>query len=291
MTPDWILLLDPFKNLLNAYRMILEDEKYLVETAINLEEAYQLFAKRQYSVIITEYCPPFEATDDMIRWVKKNTPETCIIIVTNASIDEKTYDRLFAIGLDDFIPKPYSAERILVHVRKGLKQRDLIVRQQTLERLSSPVPFSGEIQETTFNAAIFKRCLRQEFKRAKRHHHRFSLLLLQMPDKGEIGNRFDSFHTGLAGMVKRHIRDEDVIGKNNGEMGIILPETDCAGAEALVQRLSNLIRDDAQLKSDESVESYIQTLSFQCFTYPDQFSLPDSLKAVLEETNKDPLRQ
>jgi len=35
MTSDWILLLDPFKNLLNAYRMILEEEKYSVETALN----------------------------------------------------------------------------------------------------------------------------------------------------------------------------------------------------------------------------------------------------------------
>jgi len=69
-------------------------------------EAYQLFRKRQYSVIITEYCPPVAETDDMIRWVKKNAPETYIIIVTNASIDEKIYDNLFTIGVDDFILKP-----------------------------------------------------------------------------------------------------------------------------------------------------------------------------------------
>ena len=106
MPPDWILLLDPFKNLLNAYRMILEEEKYSVETALNLEEAYQLFAKRQYSIIITEYIPPFEATDDMIQWVKKDSPETFVIVVTNACIDEKRYDKLFTIGVDDFILKP-----------------------------------------------------------------------------------------------------------------------------------------------------------------------------------------
>jgi hypothetical protein len=32
MPHHWILLLDPFRNLLNAYRMILEEEKFLVET-------------------------------------------------------------------------------------------------------------------------------------------------------------------------------------------------------------------------------------------------------------------
>ena len=56
MPDNWILLIDPFKNLLNAYRIILEEENYLVETALNLKDACELFKKRQYSVIITEYC-------------------------------------------------------------------------------------------------------------------------------------------------------------------------------------------------------------------------------------------
>ena len=291
MTPHWILLLDPFKNLLNAYRMILEEEKYLVETALNLEEAYQLFAKRQYSVIITEYIPPFETTDDMIQWIKKNAPETYVIIVTNARIDEKRYDKLFAIGADDFILKPYSPERILIHVKKGLKQRDLILRLQKLERLGFPEPFAQEIHEVIFNTVFFKRCLRQELKRAKRHHHPFSLLLVQVPDEERIGNRFDSFYMDLAKIVKRHTREEDMIGKNDGEIGILLPETDQIGSEALRQRLINLIHAYPQFKSDELLRSYVQTLSFQSFTYPDQFSIPEPLRVVLEEVDKESLHQ
>jgi PleD family two-component response regulator len=291
MTPDWILLLDPFKNLLNAYRMILEEEKYLVETALNLTEAYQLFGKRQYSVIITEYSPPFEATDDMIQWVKKNAPETYIIIVTNASIDERIYENLFTIGVDDLILKPYSPERILVHIKKGLKQRDLILRQQKLEKLSFLEPLAQEVQEEIFNTVFFKRCLRQELKRAKRHQHPFSLLLIQVPGKGEIGNRFDSFYIDLVRIVKKHTREEDMIGKNNGEIGIILPETDQTGSEALLQRLLNIIHEDPQFKSDEVLRSNIQALSFQSFTYPDQFSIPEPLKAVLEEVDKEYLHQ
>jgi len=271
--------------------MILEEEKYLVETALNLREAYRLLGKRQYSVIITEYCPPFETTDDMIQWVKKNAPETYIIIVTNASVDEKTYGKLFALEVDDFILKPCSPERILVHVKKGLKQRDLIVRLQRLERLSFLEPFAQEIQEVIFNAVFFKRCLHQELKRARRHHHPFSLLLLQVPDKEKMGNRFDSFYTDLVKIVKRHTREEDMIGRNNGEIGIILPETDQIGSDALMQRLLNLIHAYPQFKSDEVLRSYSQTLSFQSFTYPDQFSIPEPLNAVLEEVDKEYLHQ
>jgi PleD family two-component response regulator len=271
--------------------MILEEEKYFVETALNLKEAYQLFGKRQYSVIITEYCPPFETTDEMIQWVKKNVPETYIIIVTNASIDEKIYDKLFTIGVDDFIPKPYSPERILVHVKKGLKQRDLILRQQELERLSCLEPFAQEIQEVIFNTPFFKRCLRQELKRAKRHHHPFSLLLIQVPSEGKIDSRFDSFYMDLVRVLRKHTREEDMIGRNNGEIGILLPETDQSGSKALVQRLLELIHGDPQFKSDEVLRSYIQALSFESFTYPDQFSIPGPLRAVLEEVDKESLHQ
>jgi PleD family two-component response regulator len=291
MASDWILLLDPFRNLLNAYRMILEEEKYSVETALNLEEAYQLFGKRQYSVVITEYCPPFEETDDMIHWVKKNAPETYIIIVTNASIDEKMYDNLFTIGVDDFIPKPYSPERILVHVKKGLRQRDLILRQQKLEKFSFLEPFAEEGQEVIFNIAFFKRCLRQELKKAKRHHHPFSLILIRLPSNGETGSRFGDFYMDLVRVVKKHTREEDMIGKNDGEIGIILPETDQTGSETLLQRLSHIIHTDLQFKCDEILRSGIEALSFQSFTYPNQFSVPEPLKALLEEIEKEYLHQ
>ncbi|MGB7573759.1 MAG: response regulator [Thermodesulfobacteriota bacterium] len=291
MNSNWILLIDPFENLLNAYRMILEEEKYRVETSLNLRDAYQLLKRRQYSVIITEYAPPFESTDYMIKWVKRNAPETYIIIVTNAAIDEKTYENLFTVGADDFILKPYSPERILVHVKKGLKQRDLILKVQELERLSLLEPITEKIQEVIFNIMFFKKCLRQEIKKARRHRHPFSLLLIQMPDKGKISERFDSFYTELVKIVKRHTREEDMVGKNNGEIGIILPETDRAGSEALIQRLSTLILAHPQFESDNLLGPYIRTLSFQSFTYPEQFSIPEPLRAVLEEVEKETLHR
>lgn len=290
MADNWILLIDPFKNLLNAYRIILEEEEYLVETALNLKEAYELFRRKQYSVIITEYCPPFDTTDYMIQWVKKNNPGTYIIIVTNAIVDEETYKKLFTIGVDDFILKPYSPERILVHVKKGLKQRELIIKMRELERLSLLEPITEKIQGLIFNTIFFKRCLRQEIKKAKRHHHPFSLLIMPMPNKKKMGDRFDNFYIELVKIVKRHTREEDMVGKNNGSIGIILPETDRIGSQALMERLLELIQAYPQFKSDNALNPYVQSLSFQSFTYPNQFSIPDSLKTVLEEVDKEFLR-
>ncbi len=290
MPQHWILLIDPFKNLINAYRMILEEEKYLVETALNLKDGYELFKKRQYSIIITEYIPPFETTDYMIQWVKKKTPQTYIIIVTNAIVDEKTYGKLFSIGVDDFILKPYSPEKVLVHIKKGLKQRNLILKMEELERLSLLEPITGKIKGLIFNTIFFKKCLRQELKKARRHQHPFSLLLIQMPSEKEMGDRFDNFYMDLVRIVKRYTREEDMVGKTNGEIGIILPQTDQIGSEALMQRLLNLIHTHPKYKSDKILGPYIQTLSFQSFTYPDRFIIPDPLRTVLDEVEREYLK-
>ena len=287
MPKNSILLIDPFKNLLNAYRLILEEEDYRVETALNLKEAYQLFSKSKYSVVITEYVPPVETTDYMIRWMRKNSPETYIIMVTNATIDEQTYEKLFANGVDYMILKPYSPEKILVHIKKGLRQRDLILKVQELERLNVLESTSKGVEGVIFNIAFFRKCLRQELKKAKRHQHSFSLLLIRMPAKEEMGEHFDSFYTELVRIVRKSTREEDVVGRNNGEIGVILPETDQIGSEALINRLSVLIKDHPSFKSDNVLKVYANTLFFQAFTYPNQFALPQSLSPVMEEVSRE----
>jgi PleD family two-component response regulator len=279
MSLNAILLIDPFRNLLNAYRMVLEEEKYPVETVLNLKEAYELLIKKQYCVIITEYIPPFETTDYLIKWVKEKTPETYIVMVSSAFVDEKTYEKLFDIGVDDFILKPYSPEKILVHVKKGLKLRNLILRTRQLEKMNILEPVTERVQGVVFNQIFFKKCLRQEFKRAKRHQHALSLLLLQLPVEKDRSDLFERFYIELLRIVRKSTREEDIVGRDDGDIGILLPETDENGSKALMERLLNLIKGDPSLKSDEVLKPYVETLCFRSFTYPDQFTLPESLSA------------
>ena len=288
MSPDRILLIDPYKNLVTTYRIILEEEKYLVEIAANLEEARLLIETRPYAIMITEFLSPFHAVNDLIRLVKKKAPETCIIVLTETVVDEQTYERLFELGVDDFILKPYSPAKILVHIRKGVKQRDLVLKSLELEKQAVFYPMAEGIGEVVFSTSYFKRCLRKELKRAKRHHRGLSLLLIHMPDRKRLGDRFEGFRDKLGKILRIHTREEDVVGRQNGDLGILLPDTDHAGSQALVGRLSNLIRTDPRFESDEILRPITQTLSFQSFTYPDKFTLPRPLKDVMEEVEGNP---
>jgi diguanylate cyclase (GGDEF)-like protein len=286
MIQPHILLLDPFKNLLNTFRLIFEEENYLVDIAINSDEALHLLSARHYTVFVTEYIPPLEETCRLIQWLKHNAPETYILMVTQADIDPTTYETLFDIGLDDFILKPYPPEKILAHIKKGMRQRDFILEKQQVEELALLDRIARQVQRPIFNPSYFRRCFRQELKRAKRHRHPLSLLLMRLPTEKNIGDRFEHFCTEIAKILRNHVREEDQVGRENGDFGVLLPETDQEGTRAVVERLEHLIQNHPSFLSEEIMKPFLKTLSFQSFTYPEMFLLPESLKNVLEEVDR-----
>ena len=279
-----ILLIDPFKNLLHAYRMFLEGEGYQVETAGDLAEAFERFASRRYSVILTEYFQPFEETANMIQWVKTNSPEAYLMVVTEATIDDSTYQKLFATGLDDLIPKPFSPEKILALIKKGLERREILLKNQELETQSLLDPILQKMDSFVFNSVYFKKNLRQEWKRAKRHNHFLSLLLVRIPEKERVGARFEGFYVELAKVLRDFVREEDFVGRENGSFGVILPETDQLGSKALMERLIQCIQNNPVFQSDDVFKPVVENLSIQSYTFPEEFGLPGPLMAALEES-------
>lgn len=278
MTKSSILLIDPFKNLVNAYQIILRDEGYSVDSALNLEEAYSLVKKEEYAIIIIEYIYPHEATEGFIKKIKEDFPATYILMIANATVDEKTYERLFSVGVDEFILKPYSADRIIVHIKKGLKQRDLILKLKGLERISILDPISEKISSLIFNRNFFMKFISQEIKRSKRHNHEFSLVIIKISEKEKIEKQFDFFIKEFIELLRKNTREEDFISKNNGEIGIILPETNSTGCQALLERLNRLIESHPTFKADKDLNRFIKTLSYQSYTFPDQSEILESLK-------------
>jgi len=156
-----------------------------------------------------------------------------------------------------------------------------VERQALLDRITQ------EIRQPIFNPAYFRKCLRQELKRARRHKHPLSLLVMRIPDEEKIADQLEDFCVELAKILRSHTREEDLVGREDGNFGILLPETDQGGSEAVVKRLTQLIQNDPTFQSDKLLKSIIETLSFQTFTYPEKFLIPESLRAVLEEINKE----
>ncbi len=283
MPENLIFLIDRFKNLIHTYQMILEEENYVVETSGSIKEAFQHLLRGNYCIIITEYFAPYEEMHHLIQWVKKNRPETYLIVLTRAHINHTTYEKLLEMGIDDIILKPCSPEKVLSHIRKGLRQRDLIIKKKELEHHSLLDPTPQKVQQLMCHSIFFKKCIRKELKRAKRHHHPFSLIIIKIPTEEETGERFENLRMELVKVIRKYLREEDMVAKNNGGIGLLLPETGQTESQFLIRRLLDLVQTHPSFKSDEILNAIIHNLSFQAFTYPDQFFIPESLKAELEE--------
>jgi GGDEF domain-containing protein len=110
-------------------------------------------------------------------------------------------------------------------------------------------------------------------------------LLVEIPAQEKMGDRFEHFCIELAKIFRHNTREEDLVGRENVNFGILLPETDQPGSEAVAKRLSRLIQNHPSFQSDTVLTPFLETFAFQTFTYPETFALPESLMTVLEEVD------
>lgn len=98
------------------------------------------------------------------------------------------------------------------------------------------------------NLKVFKARATEEIKRAKRYPTFISLVLIDVShvnSSGEIENfsNLDQFHITLQDLVRKSIRETDLISSNgSGRIAILLIETPKEGALAFADRLKKAVK-------------------------------------------------
>lgn len=107
---------------------------------------------------------------------------------------------------------------------------------------------SSDLESMYNNLEIFKARATEEIRRAKRYPTFISLVLLDIShidSYGEIENfsNLDQFHFGLGDLVKKSIRETDLLSNDgSGKIAILLIETPREGALALSERLKRTVK-------------------------------------------------
>jgi DNA-binding response OmpR family regulator len=285
LSENSILLIDPFENILTIYKIVLEEDGFQVDMETELPNALQRFLGKRYPIVIMEYYNSIEDTFHFIQEVKKVSPETYLILNTAEVLDDPVYTRLSANGLDDYLLKPYAPERLLVQIRKGLKQRELILENREQGQLSFFEPMARKVHQEIVAQSFFKKEIRRELKKAKRHQTTMSLLLLKIPTREMLGDRYESFYGTLVTIVKGSLREEDLVGRENGKLGIILSQTDQSGSQMLGQRLSDKIQSCPSFQTEPVFKPIVRDLSFHSYTFSGQSEMPEVLTRLFEGEN------
>ncbi|MBI5583893.1 MAG: response regulator [Deltaproteobacteria bacterium] len=279
-----LLLVDPYKNLLSAYRLLFEQAGLALETAASLREARTPLAQKDYPLILAELDMPGEESLHFWKEIKTKAPESYLILLTDTVVDEEKYERIFDAGVDDLILKPFSPAKLLVQVRRGLRQR--LSTRQADKKYVLPLldPVSGSLERIIYNGDYFKRRFRQELKRARRHRDPLSLLLIKI--SGEGREEKDYFLRELAELIRRLIREDDVIGRENGGFGILLYKTDQNGSKRMKIRLAQTIRNHRPFRED-SFHFLIKSLKIQMYTIPDQKKIPRKFSTIVGDIDRE----
>ena len=129
-----ILIFDNDSHIKWALKTFLESEKYTVITGDTLNGTLGNFSEIKVSGLITEYWANHPRALDTIRELKRKFPEAYVMMLTNNEVEENEYEEIINSGVDDYFLKPCSFKKILLHLKKGLKQHDIFLQKFSLSR-------------------------------------------------------------------------------------------------------------------------------------------------------------
>jgi DNA-binding NtrC family response regulator len=132
MPKETIIILDEELHTQWTLKALLESEEYHVIPVDTIEKALKNFSEYEVSGLITEYWINHSSTLETIRGFKKVFPEAYVMILANGEMKEDEYEEIINAGTDDFFLKPLPIKKILLHLRKGLKQRQNLLQKKRL---------------------------------------------------------------------------------------------------------------------------------------------------------------
>jgi len=138
-----ILLVEDDETLSFIVKDNLEQHNYVVEVAINGEIALELFRKTYFDLILLDVMLPKVDGFQVAKTIRKTNEQVPIIFLTARSMTE---DRIagLTLGGDDYIPKPFSMEELLLKIKIFLK------RSSSLPVASSTISKSVSIGDFDF---------------------------------------------------------------------------------------------------------------------------------------------
>jgi DNA-binding response OmpR family regulator len=116
-----ILIVDDEQTLLDQLRKGLEEQRYMVETALDGEEALDKLFETPVDLVILDVMLPGLNGLEVLRALRGEGDATPVLMLTaKGDIDDRI--KGLDLGADDYLAKPFSFEELLARVRALLRR-------------------------------------------------------------------------------------------------------------------------------------------------------------------------
>lgn len=119
-TPPQILVMEDDRTVAMGLEMVLSEEGYHVDLAGTGELALEAFKQRRFDLLVADLRLPGIDGMEVIRKVRKEKPETEVIVITGYGTAAKAVEAM-KLGVHDFLPKPFTEDQIKAAIDEALK--------------------------------------------------------------------------------------------------------------------------------------------------------------------------
>lgn len=120
---ETVLVVDDEENILEITRVTLEKFGYKVVTAVDGTDAIAVYAQRgdEIALVLTDLAMPYMDGMAMTRALRKINPNLKVIATSGLTTNEQTAE-MQSLNVNAFLPKPYTAETLLVTMSEILNK-------------------------------------------------------------------------------------------------------------------------------------------------------------------------
>lgn len=152
-----ILIIDDEAESCHALSVLLSQAGYRVESSQSGEQALALLKKQSFDLIISDLLLPGVSGIDILKQVKEDSPETCVILITGNASAETAVEAMKE-GALDYITKPFNFERLKLQVAKALEKSRLVMENRYLrQQLHGRYRFDNIIGTSQAMQQVFSR--------------------------------------------------------------------------------------------------------------------------------------
>ena len=119
--PPHILVMEDDQSVARGLEMVLTEAGYVVDLAGTGELALEAFRQKRFDLLVADLRLPDADGMDIVRQVRANKPQTEVIVITGYGTPSLAVDAM-KIGVQDFLPKPFTEDQIKAAVNDALKE-------------------------------------------------------------------------------------------------------------------------------------------------------------------------
>ncbi len=150
-----ILIVDDEQIIRESATYVLEKEGFQIAEAANGAEALEKHRERPFDIVVTDIEMPEMRGTDLLQVIRRETPETMVVIITAFGSVETAITALRE-GAADYVLKPINFDDLLIRIRKLLAYRTLSLENAALrQELQRTYDFDAIIGQSSAMKKVF----------------------------------------------------------------------------------------------------------------------------------------